>query len=88
MDSVPSKATFSRAFSLFCKHGLGDKVHEALIDQFVSGKGDDRPIVLHVSHGGEIAPSDFLDSTAVESRERGGGKRIKQAQEKKTRQTL
>lgn len=42
-DAVPSKATFSRAFSLFAEQGLGDTAHQALIDKFVSGaQGSDR----------------------------------------------
>lgn len=77
MDYVPSKATFSRAFSFFAGEGLGDRVHQALIDKFVSGEEDSRPIVLHVSH----------DSTAVEARERATKKRVKQTPEKKTWQT-
>ena len=72
MDSVPSKATFSRAFSLFAEQGLGDTVHQALISKFVSGEEDSRPVVLHVSHGRAIASSDCLDSTAIEARERAG----------------
>lgn len=75
MESVPSKATFSRAFSLFSEQGLGDKVHKALINKFVSGDESERPIVLHISH----------DSTAVEARERGDKKPSKQIPEKKTR---
>jgi len=75
MDGVPSKATFSRAFSLFSEQGLGDKVHEALINKFVSGEEGERPVVLHVSH----------DSTAVEARERAVKKPVKQVPEKKTR---
>lgn len=78
MNSVPSKATFSRAFSFFSEQGLGDKVHEALIKKFVSGEEYLRPVVLHVS----------LDSTAVEAREHGVKKPVKQVSEKKTRQTM
>lgn len=74
MDCVPSKATFSRAFSLFSEQGLGDKVHAALISKFVSGEESERPVVLHVSH----------DSTAVEARERAVKRPIKPVPEKKT----
>ena len=77
MESVPSKATFSRAFSFFAEQGLGDRVHEALITKFVSGEEKTRPLVAHVSH----------DSTAVEGRERAKKKPQKKIREKKTRQT-
>lgn len=73
MESVPSKATFSRAFSLFAEQGLGDTVHQALLIKFVSGEESVRPVVLHVSH----------DSTAVEGRERSEKKPVKQIPEKK-----
>ena len=73
MESVPSKATFSRAFSLFAEQGLGDTVHHALLVKFVSGEESVRPIVLHVSH----------DSTAVQGRERSEKKPAKQISEKK-----
>ena len=73
MDSVPSKATFSRAFSFFAQQGLGDMVHQALIRKFVSGEERYRPVVLHVSH----------DSTAVERRERAAKKPTKSVSEKK-----
>ena len=75
MESVPSKATFSRAFSFFAEQRLGDKVHEAMIAKFVSGDEKTRPIVLHVSH----------DSTAIEGREKAKKKLMKKMSEKKTR---
>ena len=74
MESVPSKATFSRAFAVFAGQGLGDAVHQALLNKFVSGEESSRPVVLHVS----------LDSTAVEARERAVKKPIKPVPEKKT----
>ena len=53
--SVPSEATFSRAFAAFASANIGDKVHVALVEKFV---GDQ--IVEHVSR----------DSTAISAREK------------------
>ena len=52
---VPDKSTFSRAFGEFAKTSLLDKVHEALIKDYL---GDE--LVWHVSR----------DSTAIEAREK------------------
>lgn len=52
---VPSESTFSRAFDEFAENGLADRVHEALVKEYV---GDD--VVWHVSR----------DSTAIEAREK------------------
>ncbi|MHB9038507.1 MAG: transposase [Armatimonadota bacterium] len=52
---VPSESTFSRAFDKFAQSGLADKVHEALVKEYV---GDE--VVWHVSR----------DSTAIEAREK------------------
>ena len=52
---VPSESTFSRTFDEFARSGLVDKVHEALVKEYV---GDD--VVWHVSR----------DSTAIEAREK------------------
>lgn len=52
---VPSESTFSRTFDEFAQSELTDKVHEALVKEYV---GDD--VVWHVSR----------DSTAVEAREK------------------
>lgn len=84
MDSVPSKATFSRAFSFFAEQGLGDSVHQALISKFASGEEDSRPIVLHVSHDAKWLRH-LRDSTAIEARERAKKKQVKETPEKKTR---
>jgi transposase len=73
--AVPSKATFSRAFTDFAKMGLGDRVHAAMVAKFVSGNVTERPLVMHVS----------LDSTAVEARDM-AIKKVKLPKEKKTRQ--
>lgn len=60
---VPSKSTFSRAFDEFAESGLVDRVHEALVKEYV---GDD--VVWHVSR----------DSTAIEAREK-PAKKVKAA---------
>jgi hypothetical protein len=52
---VPSESTFSRTFDEFAQGDLVDKVHEALVKEYV---GDD--VVWHVSR----------DSTAIEAREK------------------
>jgi len=52
---VPSEATFSRAFAEFARLGLGDKVHEALVEQFAKPG-----LVGHISR----------DATAIEGREK------------------
>jgi hypothetical protein len=52
---IPSEATFSRAFGEFAEMGLGDKVHQALVAQWV------RPeLVGHISR----------DATAIKGREK------------------
>jgi hypothetical protein len=53
--SIPSEATFSRAFAEFAETGLPQKVHEELIKGVYKGK-----IVLHNTR----------DSTAIEAREK------------------
>ena len=83
MDSVPSKATVSRAFSFFAGQGLGDAVHQALLSKFVSGEEGSRPLVLHVSHDAKWLRH-LRDSTAVEGRERAGKRAKKPTTEKKT----
>lgn len=55
VGSVPSESTFSRVFAEFAKSGLTDRIHEALVREYV---GD--TLVWHVSR----------DSTAIEARER------------------
>jgi transposase len=55
MTRVASEATFSRAFTRFAASNLGETVHQAMVERFVSEQ-----IVLHVS----------LDATAVEAREK------------------
>ena len=66
---IPSATTFSRAFSIFEKINLGDKIHEAQVNAHVSDY-----IVMHVS----------LDSTEVAAREK-AAKKEKPSKEKKKR---
>lgn len=54
-QDIPSSATFSRAFAEFAKLKLGDKIHEALVQEHVGNK-----VVMHVSR----------DSTEVAAREK------------------
>lgn len=59
--SIPSEATFSRAFAEFAETGLPQRVHEALVKKVY---GETKTIVLHNSR----------DSTAIEAREKPVGK--------------
>lgn len=52
---VPSESTFSRAFAEFAEMGLGEKVHQALVEQWVKPE-----LVGHISR----------DATAIEGREK------------------
>jgi hypothetical protein len=52
---VPSESTFSRAFGKFAEMGLGEKVHQALVAQWVSPE-----LVGHISR----------DATAIKGREK------------------
>lgn len=60
---VPSEATFSRAFAEFAASGLGDRVHEALVEESLKPE-----LVGHISR----------DSTAIEGRERPVKKPVKE----------
>lgn len=72
MTSVPSEATFSRAFSAFARLNLGDIAHKAIVEKFVG-----KCLVLHTSH----------DSTAIEAREKARVK-VKPVMEKKSEVVL
>jgi hypothetical protein len=52
---IPSEATFSRAFAEFAERGLGDRVHEALVERCVKPE-----LVGHISR----------DATAIRGREK------------------
>ena len=54
-EDIPSEATFSRAFKEFAKIGLGEKVHQALVAQWVTPE-----LVGHISR----------DATAIQGREK------------------
>jgi hypothetical protein len=54
-SDIPSEATFSRAFAEFAKAGLGEKVHAALVAEWVKPE-----LVGHISR----------DATAIEGREK------------------
>jgi hypothetical protein len=55
LSDIPSEATFSRAFKEFAKIGLGEKVHQALVAQWVTPE-----LVGHISR----------DATAIQGREK------------------
>lgn len=55
VSDIPSESTFSRAFSEFAQGELGEKVHDALVEQSVK-----QQLVGHISR----------DSTAIEGREK------------------
>ena len=68
-SSVPSEATFSRAFAQFAKTDLSSKIHEAFIKKYHA-----EPIALHVSR----------DSTEIVAREKATKKpEMKKARSKK-----
>ena len=54
-SDIPSESTFSRAFAEFAEMGLGEKVHQALVEQWVKPE-----LVGHISR----------DATAIEGREK------------------
>jgi hypothetical protein len=55
VSDIPSESTFSRAFAEFAKSGLGDKVHDALVEDCLKAE-----LIGHISR----------DSTAIEGREK------------------
>jgi hypothetical protein len=55
VSDIPSESTFSRAFAEFAKSGLGDRVHEALVENCLKAE-----LIGHISR----------DSTAIEGREK------------------
>ncbi|MCP4915279.1 MAG: transposase [Oligoflexia bacterium] len=52
---IASESTFSRAFAEFAKNGLGERVHEALLEEYLSDE-----LIGHISR----------DSTAIEGNEK------------------
>lgn len=67
VNALPSESTFSRAFGEFAKAGLGDKVHEALIREYLSEQ-----IIGHISR----------DATAIVGNERPAKKSGRQKEAK------
>ena len=59
LDQVPSEATFSRAFDQFATSGLLERVHQALVKQYLGSE-----LIGHISR----------DSTEVEAREKAAPK--------------
>ena len=55
VSSIPCEATFSRAFAEFSQSGLGDRVHEAMVERCLKPE-----LVGHISR----------DATAIEGREK------------------
>jgi hypothetical protein len=70
VSDIPSEATFSRAFAEFSESGLGDRVHESMVERFVKPE-----LVGHISR----------DSTAVEGREKAAKKPPKEKRSPKKR---
>ena len=69
-SDIPSESTFSRSFAEFAKSGLGEKVHEALVERCFKDQ-----IVGHISR----------DSTAIDGREKRINKAAKQESSPKKR---
>lgn len=68
--SIPSEATFSRAFAQFAANGLGHRVHDALVEQYLSEE-----LVGHISR----------DSTAIGGREKPAKKKAKEPKKPRKR---
>ena len=62
-SDIPSEATFSRSFAEFAESGLGERVHDALVERCFKDR-----IVGHISR----------DSTAIDGREKTVKKAVKQ----------
>ena len=60
---IPSESTFSRAFADFAASSLGNRVHDALVEQYLSAE-----LVGHISR----------DSTAIVGREKPAKKEVKE----------
>jgi transposase len=69
LGDVPSESTFSRAFSEFAASGLTQRVHDALVGNYLSGE-----LIGHISR----------DSTAIEGREK-PAKKIKKPKKPRKR---
>ena len=69
-SDIPSESTFSRSFAEFAQSGLGDRVHEALVNRSLKAE-----IIGHISR----------DSTAIKGREKPVKKAEKQKPQPKKR---
>jgi hypothetical protein len=69
-QEIPSESTFSRAFAEFTNGELGDKVHQALVEEYFSEQ-----IIGHISR----------DATAIEGNERPKKRDVKAKAEAKRR---
>lgn len=63
VSDIPSEATFSRAFEEFSKVGLGERVHQALVDRYLKPE-----LVGHIAR----------DATAIKGREKAAKKPAKE----------
>jgi hypothetical protein len=70
ISDIPSEAIFPRAFAEFAESGIGERVHEALVERCLK-----QELVGHISR----------DSTAIEGREKPVKKAVKQKSEPKKR---
>jgi len=68
--SIPSEATFSRAFAAFATDGLGARVHDTLVEQYLAEE-----LVGHISR----------DSTAIVGREKPAKKQAKEPKKPRKR---
>ena len=69
-DDVPSESTFSRAFNEFAAGILGNRVHDALVETYLS-----QELVGHISR----------DSTAIRGREKPAKKEVKEPRKPRKR---
>ena len=67
---IPSESTFSRAFAEFAEGGLGNRVHDALVEEYMS-----QELVGHISR----------DSTAIVGREKPAKKEVKEPRKPRKR---
>jgi hypothetical protein len=69
-SDIPSESTFSRSFAEFAKSGLGDRIHDAMVERCLKDQ-----IIGHISR----------DSTAIDGREKPVKKAVKQESAPKKR---
>jgi hypothetical protein len=69
-DDIPSESTFSRAFNEFAAGSLGNRVHDALVETYLSHE-----LVGHISR----------DSTAISGREKPAKKTAKEPKQSRKR---